>query len=217
MDFIKNIGTGKLLVGLTVIVSVAVLALLVLSRGDEPTVRERQVLEIAELIGLDKEKFLQDYRSEDVRNTVAADLAEADARQERLGTPSFFFNGEQIQVPSSYEDLKNKIETAITTLGEDEILLIEEFFDYRCPFCAISFPYTYQAKVEFGEKIQVKHRFSPLTSLAGHQDAESWAWAAQAARLQGKFFEYSKATFEKLHANLDFAAIEGLSSEITAE
>jgi protein-disulfide isomerase len=62
----------------------------------------------AETLGLDVEQFRADMKSDAVQDKVRAD--ENSAIQARIqSTPTFFLNGEQIQISSRYEDLKQLI------------------------------------------------------------------------------------------------------------
>ncbi len=67
---------------------------------------------LAESIGLDTEQFRDDLNSAAVKNIVNDSYASASGMRLN-GTPSFFFNGTQIQNPGSYDGFKTLIETEL--------------------------------------------------------------------------------------------------------
>ena len=70
---------------------------------------------------------------------------------------------------------------------------LEEFGDFECPPCGMFHPILKQMKEEFGDQLQVTFREYPL---ANHQHAIPAASAAEAAGLQGKFWEMHALIFE---------------------
>ena len=70
---------------------------------------------------------------------------------------------------------------------------IEEFGDYQCPPCGMFHPILEQMEEEFGDKLRVTFRHFPLPN---HQHALRAASAAEAAGLQGKFWEMHKLIYE---------------------
>jgi protein-disulfide isomerase len=64
---------------------------------------------------------------------------------------------------------------------------LEEFGDFECPPCGQFHPILKKMQEEFGDRIQVTFREYPLTAM--HPHAVSAASAAEAAGLQGKFWE----------------------------
>lgn len=72
-----------------------------------------------------------------------------------------------------------------------------EYGDYQCPYCAEYYPYVKQAVEAYKDKIQFQFRNLPLTSL--HKNGFAAARAAEAASLQGKFWEMH----DKLYENSD--------------
>ncbi len=70
---------------------------------------------------------------------------------------------------------------------------IEEFGDFQCPPCAAFHPILEQMEQEFGSKLRVTFRHFPLPN---HQHALRAASAAEAAGLQGKFWEMHALIYE---------------------
>jgi len=71
---------------------------------------------------------------------------------------------------------------------------IEEFGDFECPPCGIFHPILDQMHTEFGDKLQITFREFPLVPT--HQHALAAASAAEAAGLQGKFWEMHDLLYE---------------------
>ncbi|HWN08278.1 MAG TPA: thioredoxin domain-containing protein [Pyrinomonadaceae bacterium] len=67
------------------------------------------------------------------------------------------------------------------------LVTIEEFGDFQCPPCAMLHPVLKEMEKEFGSKLRVIFREFPL--VPAHEHALSAARSAEAAALQGKFWE----------------------------
>ena len=70
---------------------------------------------------------------------------------------------------------------------------LEEFGDFQCPPCGQFHPILEQMEREFGKNLRVTFRNYPLPN---HQHAVSAASAAEAAGLQGRFWEMHKLIYE---------------------
>jgi protein-disulfide isomerase len=71
---------------------------------------------------------------------------------------------------------------------------LEEFGDFQCPPCGMLHPVLKSMEAEFGpEKVQVIFREFPLPA---HTHALAAAYAAEAAGLQGKFWEMHDILYE---------------------
>lgn len=80
--------------------------------------------------------------------------------------------------------------------GEKEApVTLMEFKDFQCPGCAGYAPLVSQLEKEFAGKVRVVYRHFPLISL--HPNALLAAQAAEAAALQGKFWEMHDLLFQK--------------------
>jgi protein-disulfide isomerase len=71
---------------------------------------------------------------------------------------------------------------------------LEEFGDFECPPCGLLHPILVQMKSEFGDQLQITFREYPLTQL--HPHAVAAASSAEAAGLQGKFWEMHDQLYE---------------------
>src|SRR5204862_1044705 len=79
---------------------------------------------------------------------------------------------------------------------------IAEFSDFQCPFCSKVGPTIKQVEAVYKDKVRVVWKHMPLTSI--HPNAMGAAVAAEAARNQGKFWEFHDKLFanqSKLAAN----------------
>jgi protein-disulfide isomerase len=80
---------------------------------------------------------------------------------------------------------------------------IVEFTDYQCPSCAATHPLLEKLMAEYAGKVRLVVRDFPLDS---HKDARGAAEAAEAARAQGKYWEFVRLLFENQKA-LDGASL----------
>jgi protein-disulfide isomerase len=71
---------------------------------------------------------------------------------------------------------------------------LEEFGDFQCPPCGAFYPILKAAEADYGSRLRVVFREMPLAQL--HQHALAAANAAEAAGLQGKFFEMHDLLYE---------------------
>jgi protein-disulfide isomerase len=75
---------------------------------------------------------------------------------------------------------------------------LEEFGDFQCPPCGLFHPILKEMKREFGDKLRVTFREFPLSQM--HKHAVTAASAAEAAGMQGKFWEMHALIFENQQA-----------------
>lgn len=165
------------------------------NKSDLNTLIDNKIFDLIRDIDLDMVQFINDFSSEEVKNLVDADIKYAEENLERLSTPTILFNGELIQIPSTYEQFSESINIAVG--ASEGPLKIEVFEDYQCPFCAEFFPMTYQAEAEFGDQIEVVHIHLPLEEI--HPKARTYALVAEAAEKQDKYLEVSASIFEYEH------------------
>jgi cyclophilin family peptidyl-prolyl cis-trans isomerase/protein-disulfide isomerase len=80
-------------------------------------------------------------------------------------------------------------------IGPDSaVVTFTEYSDFQCPYCANFAPVLEQVQKENPDKVRVVFRHFPLP---GHPNALITAQAAEAAGLQGKFWEMHDVIFEK--------------------
>jgi protein-disulfide isomerase len=71
---------------------------------------------------------------------------------------------------------------------------LEEFGDFQCPPCGLLHPVLKTMEQEFGPRVRIIFREFPLVSV--HQYAAAAARAAEAAGMQGKFWEMHDLLYE---------------------
>jgi protein-disulfide isomerase len=74
------------------------------------------------------------------------------------------------------------------------IVTLEEFGDYQCPPCGQLHPGLKQLKQQFGANLNFVFRNLPLTSI--HKNSLAAAQAAEAARMQNRFWEMHDLLYE---------------------
>lgn len=98
----------------------------------------------------------------------------------------------------------------------DAELIIVEFGDYQCPYCGAAYPVLKELMSQFGSQIKFVFRNFPLSEM--HPYARPAAIAAEAANLQGKFWEMHDAIYENqidLNENLLIKLAEKLKLNIS--
>jgi protein-disulfide isomerase len=71
---------------------------------------------------------------------------------------------------------------------------LEEFGDFECPPCGLLHPILVEMRKQFGDQLQITFREFPLVPT--HQHAVAAASSAEAAALQGKFWEMHDMLYE---------------------
>jgi len=66
-------------------------------------------------------------------------------------------------------------------------VVVEEYGDYQCPPCGLLYPELKKIESEYGDQVRFVFHYFPLTKI--HKNALAAARAAEAARLQNKFWE----------------------------
>jgi len=74
-------------------------------------------------------------------------------------------------------------------------LTLVEYGDYQCPYCGAAYPVVKRLQKTLGKKLRFVFRNFPVTQA--HPYARIAAEAAEAAALQGKFWEMHDLLFEK--------------------
>ena len=90
----------------------------------------------------------------------------------------------------SQRDHQQGPETAPVTLVE--------YGDYECPYCGQAYPIVKEIQRRLGDQLRFVFRNFPLTQ--SHPHAEHAAEAAEAAAVQGKFWEMHDSLFEHQRA-----------------
>jgi protein-disulfide isomerase len=75
----------------------------------------------------------------------------------------------------------------------DAAVTVVEFTDYQCPNCAAAHPVIERLVSEYGDRVRFVVRDFPLNTI--HADAQKAAEAAEAAREQGKYWDFVAILF----------------------
>jgi protein-disulfide isomerase len=91
-----------------------------------------------------------------------------------------------------------------------------EYGDYECPYCGAAYPIVKEIQRRLGDRLRFVFRNFPLTTI--HPHAEHAAEAAEAAGVQGRFWEMHDYLYEHQRALTDrhlalYAAEVGLDVE----
>ena len=99
---------------------------------------------------------------------------------------------------SFFEQMKSSPKSAIgdspTTGAASQQIVLLEFSDFQCPFCAKAHDTVKQFMAKHQDQVTLAYKHFPLTSI--HPQALPAAKAAWAAQQQGKFWEYYSALFD---------------------
>lgn len=120
--------------------------------------------------------------------------------------------------PANDETNKGQVSQHTTGAGETGVVLTE-FGDFQCPGCGAYYPTLKQVKEKYGDQITFQFRHFPLESI--HKNARAAAYAAEAAGLQGKFWEMHDMLFENQTAwqstSNPVSVFEGYARQIGVE
>jgi protein-disulfide isomerase len=105
----------------------------------------------------------------------------------------FAFTGNKAGAPSKNSSGGPKLTNHVEGKGKSGVKLVE-YGDYQCPYCGQAYAPVKQAVADLNDQIYFQFRNFPLTSL--HQNAFAAARAAEAAAMQGKFWEMHDALYE---------------------
>lgn len=81
-----------------------------------------------------------------------------------------------------------------STVSDDKKISLIAYEDFQCPYCGNMYPVLEQIKETYKDKIVFQFRHFPLEQA--HPNARAASKAAQAAALQGKFWEMHNKLYE---------------------
>lgn len=105
----------------------------------------------------------------------------------------FAFSGNDKSDSGSKSSGNSQPSNHVEGKGQAGVLLVE-YGDYQCPFCGQYYPVVKQVVAKYNDQIKFQFRNFPLVNL--HQNAFAAARAAEAAGLQGKFWEMHDLLYE---------------------
>lgn len=113
--------------------------------------------------------------------------------------------------------LKPSVNKTDHAQGNDNAdLTIVEYGDYQCPYCGAAYPVLKELMKEFKGQVNFVFRNFPLSEM--HPYARPAAIAAEAADLQGKFWEMHDVIYENqqsLNENLLFQLAEKIGLNLS--
>lgn len=145
----------------------------------------------------------KDRISGDFAQTKAQIIQYLEEGQEREATIAF---AGQLRRASKIETNLTAPESPAFSIATDDqpvkgnpkaVVTIVEFTDFECPSCARQHPVLERIVSEFGDRLRLVVRDFPLSQ---HANARKAAEAAEAAREQGKYWEYAAALFRNQSA-----------------
>ncbi|HEY9672709.1 MAG TPA: thioredoxin domain-containing protein [Waterburya sp.] len=110
---------------------------------------------------------------------------------------------------------KSVIGDSPATGASDQKIVLLEFSDFQCPYCAKAHTTLKQFMATHQNQVTLVYKFLPLTQI--HPEAMSSAKAAWAANKQGKFWQFHDALFEnqnKLGEPLYIATAKALNLDL---
>jgi protein-disulfide isomerase len=105
----------------------------------------------------------------------------------------FALTGNKSDTGGSKKSSSKTLTQHVEGKGTTGVTLVE-YGDYQCPFCQQYYGTIKQVQQQYGDKIKFQFRNFPLVSI--HQNAFAAARAAEAAALQGKFWEMHDQLYE---------------------
>ncbi len=87
----------------------------------------------------------------------------------------------------------SKLTQHVEGKGKSGVKLVE-YGDYECPYCGAAYPVIKQVAADLNDQIYFQFRNFPLTQI--HQNAFAGARAAEAAAIQGKFWQMHDALYD---------------------
>ncbi|HXY18261.1 MAG TPA: thioredoxin domain-containing protein [Candidatus Nitrosopolaris sp.] len=110
----------------------------------------------------------------------------------------FVFSQHSNNNSSSSSNSSQQPTSHIEGQGQAGVTLVE-YGDYECPICGLYYPVVKQVETQFSSQIYFQFRNLPLTSI--HKNAFAGARAAEAAGLQGKYWQMHDALYDNQDPN----------------
>jgi protein-disulfide isomerase len=142
-------------------------------------------------------QYMQETREQEATLAFANRLRQASVVQINLTAPE----SPAFQISTDDQPIKGNPNAPVT---------IVEFTDFQCPSCAQQHPVLERIVSEFGNRVRLVVRDFPLSQ---HPNAPKAAEAAEAAREQGKYWEYVAVLFRNQSA-LEVGKLKQYASEL---
>jgi protein-disulfide isomerase len=95
--------------------------------------------------------------------------------------------------------------------GKAAPVTLVEYGDYECPYCGMAYPIVQRIQASFGDRLRFVFRNFPLAEA--HPHATAAAELAEAAALQGKFWQTHDTLYEHQTA-LDAAHLQSYAQKL---
>ncbi len=105
-------------------------------------------------------------------------------------------------------------QTSSHTQGTGAVTFVE-FGDFQCPACGSYYPLVKAVKEKYGDQITFQFKHFPIVSI--HPNAMSAHRAAEAAGMQGKFFEMHDMLYERQQAWTSGTGVSSIFEGYAAE
>lgn len=142
-------------------------------------------------------QYMQEKREQEATLAFAEQLRRASVVQINLTAPE----SPMFQISTDDQPYKGNAKASVTII---------EFTDFQCPSCAQQHPVLERLVSEFGNRVRLVVRDFPLSQ---HAEASKAAEAAEAAREQGKYWEYVALLFRNQSA-LEVNKLKQYASEL---
>ncbi len=129
-------------------------------------------------------QYIQEQKEDEATVAYAAQLRRASKVEVNLTAPE----SPSFTIATDDQPVKGSAKAVVT---------IVEFTDFECPSCARQHPILDRIVSEFGDRVRLVVRDFPLSQ---HANARKAAEAAEAAREQGKYWEYATVLFRNQSA-----------------
>jgi len=129
-------------------------------------------------------QYVQERKEQEAIVAFAAQLRRASTVQVNLTAPE----SPAFTIATDDQPVKGTANAAVTIVA---------FTDFECPSCAREYPMLERIVNEFGDRVRLVVRDFPLSQ---HANARKAAEAAEAAREQGKYWEYAAVLFRNQSA-----------------
>jgi protein-disulfide isomerase len=129
-------------------------------------------------------QYLQERKENEATGAYAAQLRRAAKVETNLVAPE----SPSFEIATDDQPVKGTANASVTIVA---------FTDFECPSCARQHPVLERIVNEFGDRVRLVVRDFPLTQ---HANARKAAEAAEAAREQGKYWEYAGVLFRNQSA-----------------
>jgi protein-disulfide isomerase len=207
-----QVNITALIVIVSAILGGVLLAGLALTSGDRTSKSEQEMIDLAVEVGVpDKDKFIADYNSDEIKDLVEAEKEEI---LSKLGggaaTPTVVIDGEALNSIPLQDEFTSLVQAKVDANTTEEPVSVEIYEDFNCPHCAEFFPITYMVEAKFTQE-EAKFERKNLPFL-NQVTSFNYAYAAEAAKKQGKFYEFARALFEQ-NFDVDFSGLDSLQIE----